>query len=428
MKRLLAVGLTLALIFGLVGGASAFDTQRVAVPAVGIQQMEDTIGGLAPKDECQIWMDNLSGWVWIFTMGDLAGCSFKKYVDPELGYTTCLPPYFPFKVDLLRFGAHTYNSVDTVLVHVKFDIEEIVPSPHYCGYEPGPVIYEREVMYLLPPGGLFWLNHYVYPGTDWCASVDGPFMVSFEVIDMMGESAFGWMTDNTAYGTTPCWNWLFGGCVGYPMWLEFYYDIAWTDGNLLFGVYGRPYWNVAVDMGSFEAVAGDGQVTLNWQSMSETNNQYWIVNRDGEEIARLDGQGNKETPTDYTYLDRNLTNGVAYSYSVIAVNAEGNHDEYGPVTATPLAAGVPGEFALSQNYPNPFNASTVIRYQLASDEHVTLKVYNVSGQEVASLVNADQKAGQYTVQWNGKGVSSGVYFYTLTAGDFSQTHKMVFTK
>ena len=427
MKRLLAVGLTLALVFGLVAGASAFDVQRVAAPANDIKLMEDSIGGLSPKDECWIWMDNLAGWVWINTMGDLAGCGFKKYVDPLEGYTDCLPPYFPYHVESMKFYAHTWNSTDTVTAIVSFDIEEIIPSAHYCGFEPGPVIYDSGPRgYLLPPGGMFALGHSILPGL--CSWVDGPFMVSFHIIDMGGETGFGWLLDNTAAGVTPCWNWLFGDCVGYPMWLEFYYDIAWLDGNLIFGVGGRPAWNVAVEMGSFEAVAGNGQVALNWQSMSETNNQYWIVNRDGEEIARVDGQGNKETPTNYTVVDRDLTNGVTYSYTVEAVNAEGNHDEYGPVTATPMAAGIPGEFALSQNYPNPFNASTVIRYQLASDEHVTLKVYNISGQEVSSLVNADQKAGQYTVQWNGKGVSSGVYFYTLTAGDFSQTHKMVFTK
>jgi len=179
-------------------------------------------------------------------------------------------------------------------------------------------------------------------------------------------------------------------------------------------------------MGSFEAVPGDRMVTLNWQSMSETNNDHWTVKRDGEEIWTEPGQGNRETSTDYTYVDRDVVNGMTYSYILEAVNYEGNVDEYGPVMASVVE--VPGDFALAQNYPNPFNASTVIRYQLASDEHVTLKVYNIYGQEVTSLVDADQKAGRYSVQWTGKGVSSGMYVYTLTAGDRSETKKMVFVK
>jgi hypothetical protein len=95
--------------------------------------------------------------------------------------------------------------------------------------------------------------------------------------------------------------------------------------------------------------------------------------------------------------------------------------------ATPFGV-VPTNFALWQNYPNPFNASTVIRYQLPSDEHVTLKIYNVFGQQVATLVDADQKAGLHTVNWTGEGLSSGMYVYTLTAGAHSESKKMVFLK
>ena len=97
------------------------------------------------------------------------------------------------------------------------------------------------------------------------------------------------------------------------------------------------------------------------------------------------------------------------------------------------AGSVPGEFALSQNYPNPFNASTVIRYQLASDEHVTLKVYNILGQEVRTLVDAPHEVGYYIVKWDGtdeKGqpVSSGVYIYSIKVGRFGDTKSMVLLK
>jgi hypothetical protein len=89
---------------------------------------------------------------------------------------------------------------------------------------------------------------------------------------------------------------------------------------------------------------------------------------------------------------------------------------------------VPGEFALLQNYPNPFNPSTAISYQLPAASEVTLRVYDMLGREVATLVNAQQAPGTYSVSFDGAGLSSGVYLYRLTAGQFITSHKMVLTK
>lgn len=96
--------------------------------------------------------------------------------------------------------------------------------------------------------------------------------------------------------------------------------------------------------------------------------------------------------------------------------------------------GVPGSFALSQNYPNPFNPETTIKYQLAESADVTLKVYNLLGQEVVSLVNDVQVAGNYTVSWDGKNsfgrpVASGIYIFRLEAGDkFHLSKRMMLLK
>ena len=85
----------------------------------------------------------------------------------------------------------------------------------------------------------------------------------------------------------------------------------------------------------------------------------------------------------------------------------------------------PRNYALEQNYPNPFNPSTTIRYQIPKDGLVTLKVYDVLGRKVKTLVNSYQSAGEHFVKFDGRGLASGVYFYSLTAGDFSQTKKMI---
>lgn len=82
---------------------------------------------------------------------------------------------------------------------------------------------------------------------------------------------------------------------------------------------------------------------------------------------------------------------------------------------------VPTEFLLSQNYPNPFNPSTTIRYQLPKKNHITLKIYDIPGREVATLVNEQKSPGEYAVQWNSGNAAGGVYFYRLQVGDVVQT-------
>ena len=89
---------------------------------------------------------------------------------------------------------------------------------------------------------------------------------------------------------------------------------------------------------------------------------------------------------------------------------------------------VPGSFLLFQNYPNPFNPSTVIRYSLSENRFVELKVYDLIGKEVASLVSEKQNAGNYEVKFNANTLSSGIYIYALTAGNFSDKKKMLLLK
>jgi len=91
-------------------------------------------------------------------------------------------------------------------------------------------------------------------------------------------------------------------------------------------------------------------------------------------------------------------------------------------------ADLPSEFALLSNYPNPFNASTLISYELPTDTHVKLEIYNLFGQKVATVVDGQQEAGYESVTWDASEVSSGVYFYKLTAGDFSETKRMMLVK
>ena len=98
-----------------------------------------------------------------------------------------------------------------------------------------------------------------------------------------------------------------------------------------------------------------------------------------------------------------------------------------------INSNIPDKFSLSQNYPNPFNPTTNIKYQIAKNSFVTLKVYDILGKEITTLVNEKLQPGEYEVQFPNVQVAnvqlpSGVYFYKLVAGDFSETRKMILLK
>ncbi|RPI60879.1 MAG: T9SS C-terminal target domain-containing protein, partial [Ignavibacteriales bacterium] len=89
---------------------------------------------------------------------------------------------------------------------------------------------------------------------------------------------------------------------------------------------------------------------------------------------------------------------------------------------------IPVEYSLSQNYPNPFNPSTKITYSVASLSNVSLKIYDILGREVLTLVNEEKPAGRYEVNFNASSLASGVYFYQIKAGSFIQTKKLMLLK
>jgi photosystem II stability/assembly factor-like uncharacterized protein len=100
----------------------------------------------------------------------------------------------------------------------------------------------------------------------------------------------------------------------------------------------------------------------------------------------------------------------------------------GTIWVNNIESKIPKNFSLSQNYPNPFNPNTIIRFQIKDSRFVTLKIFNILGKEIATLVNEKQSPGTYEVSWDGSAYPSGVYFYKLITGDFTETKKMVMIK
>lgn len=97
----------------------------------------------------------------------------------------------------------------------------------------------------------------------------------------------------------------------------------------------------------------------------------------------------------------------------------------GSLVGVSQAPDLPLAFSLSQNYPNPFNPATKVRYELPKGSYVTITLYNVIGQEVATLVNEEQQPGRYEVSWNASGFASGVYFYRIQTKEFVATKKLM---
>jgi hypothetical protein len=162
---------------------------------------------------------------------------------------------------------------------------------------------------------------------------------------------------------------------------------------------------------------------------------------DGGSMVQTHGEGSAEFPVTIQSDEYPLTvswkvNGTASyeltagSGSVQTMRGEGtmkisNSDVHRLFLKLTGNGQIPKEYALSQNYPNPFNPLTAIKYDLPKDSRVNLKVFNILGQEVTTLVNEEQKAGYRSVQWNASNVASGVYFYRIQAGDFIASKKLL---
>ena len=190
-----------------------------------------------------------------------------------------------------------------------------------------------------------------------------------------------------------------------------------------------------VELTSFVATAGDRMVKLDWVTASETDNAGFYIERsvDGENFVRVNNtiiEGtNSATGGEYTYEDTQVSNGVHYTYRLVDVDINGIETISVITTeATPSFLAGPAvvtEYKLHQNYPNPFNPATSIVYDVLDEGRVTLKVYNVMGQEVATLVNANRENGRYAATFDATGLSSGIYFYTVKVNNFTDTKKML---
>jgi hypothetical protein len=193
---------------------------------------------------------------------------------------------------------------------------------------------------------------------------------------------------------------------------------------------------VPVELISFTATLLNNKAQLNWTTATETNNSGFEILRKAQNdnewnsIGFVPGFGTTTEPKSYSFTDENITTGT-YKYRLTQIDFDGSFTYSNEIEVE--VDFTPTEFVLYQNYPNPFNPNTVISYQLPVTSSVTLKVYDILGNEVATLVNEEKQPGVYEVEFNnhsdeGQNLSSGIYIYKLTAGDFISIKKMLLLK
>ncbi|NUN70169.1 MAG: T9SS type A sorting domain-containing protein, partial [Bacteroidetes bacterium] len=200
-----------------------------------------------------------------------------------------------------------------------------------------------------------------------------------------------------------------------------------------------------VELTSFTAQSVRLNAELKWSTATELNNYGFEVERapfisapaDGKsegpapvrtwsKVAMVEGNGTTNAPTSYTYTDR-IGKVGKYSYRLKVIDRDGSFS-YSPEVEVQVGA-VPKVFALEQNYPNPFNPATTVGFTLENTGLTTLKIYDVVGREVATLVNEVLEAGVYhQKQFNAAGFSSGVYFARLQSGGKTLLKKMMLVK
>ncbi|MBE0572000.1 MAG: T9SS type A sorting domain-containing protein [Ignavibacteriaceae bacterium] len=185
---------------------------------------------------------------------------------------------------------------------------------------------------------------------------------------------------------------------------------------------------VPVELISFTHRIVNGKVILDWVTATELNNWGFEIQRSLDNnifvtIGFVEGKGNSTTNQYYNYTDESIGGNVYYRLKQMDYIGSYNYSEVIEVNGVTIST-----MQLEQNYPNPFNPATTIKYQLGNDGFVSLKVFNSLGEEVAELVNQFQKAGSYDLTFNAKNLTSGVYVYNLSSGNFTETKKMILMK
>jgi hypothetical protein len=195
------------------------------------------------------------------------------------------------------------------------------------------------------------------------------------------------------------------------------------------GNFIKEQYVLPVNLLSFVSSVNKNEVKLSWAVNGEENNAGFDVERKNknawEKIVFIAGRGNSNLLTEYSFIDKNLNSGT-YQYRLKQIDYNGNYKYY--ELSGEVVIGVPVTNKLNQNYPNPFNPTTTISFQLAKAGNVQLALYDLSGRMVMSMLNGFVEAGYNTYKLNAQNISSGIYYYILKTGNYSESKKLVIIK
>jgi len=188
------------------------------------------------------------------------------------------------------------------------------------------------------------------------------------------------------------------------------------------------YSVIPVELTGFTATSRDNEIVLEWSTASETNNKGFSIERNSTagwtEIGFVEGIGTSTVEKIYSFTDNNPDKGIN-AYRLKQLDYNGSFRTY-----TPMEVDLGGimDYSLEQNFPNPFNPETMIRYQIPEKSRVSLKVFDILGNEIITLVNSVHEAGGYEIKFDARGLSSGVYIYRIMTDKFSADRKLVIIK
>lgn len=186
-----------------------------------------------------------------------------------------------------------------------------------------------------------------------------------------------------------------------------------------------------VELNSFTYNIFENNVNLFWSTIKETNNSGFFVERKEEShstwinIGFVEGNINSNQILYYSHIDRNLNIG-SYNYRLKQTDINGNYQYY--YLNGDVEISNPFGFHVSQNFPNPFNPSTVIKYRIPENSNIKITLFDISGKEIKIYLNEFQQAGYHELKINASDLLSGVYFYKVQMGNFSDIKSMVVLK
>ncbi len=191
--------------------------------------------------------------------------------------------------------------------------------------------------------------------------------------------------------------------------------------------------SIPVELSSFNVMLIGSSVLLKWRTETELNNYGFEIERASEsngtprkwdKIGFVEGSGNSTSPQEYSFNDKPIGDNT-YLYRLKQIDTDGRY-EYSDIISIDIKT--PNQYALHQNYPNPFNPITSITYNLPIDGIVSLRVFDMLGSEVVTLVSENQKAGAYTIPFYAGDLASGIYICKITANNFISSIKMILMK